>query len=90
MGETITAIEAWAEVGCAYLDCQLIKNCHRNKSVKVAEVKPSDEAELDQLVKTWSQQREEPCYLDGNALNGSRVEIQRYSVFEKRLIYQSK
>lgn len=89
MGETITAIEAWAEVGCAYLDCPLINDCRRNKSVRVAQVKPGDEGKLEQLVKTWSLQTEEPCYLDGNAQNGQRVVIQHFSVYEKRLLYQS-
>ena len=87
MGETVSAIEAWAEVGCAYLDCALINNCHRNKSVRVVKVKPEDEGNLDQLVKTWSLQTEEPCYQEGNVLNGRRVEIQHYPVYEKRLIY---
>ena len=87
MGETITAIEAWAEVGCAYLDCQESAACRRNKTVLNTRVKPGEEAKLDQLVDAWAQETEDPCYRDCNANSGRMVEIQHFPNVEKRLIY---
>ncbi len=78
-------IEAVAEVGCAYLTmCRLAKRCGRNKEVVAAAVPAGEEGKLAGLVLAWSMGNEEPCYREGNYLDGGRVDIQRFRTFTTR------